>query len=142
MCIRDSVFRDLRNAKIRLQARCLAVSSRCLQWAEHLCPLFLAVLRKDAGSAFQNVAQKDVRHDQAARHMDRPFERAAFARRLGGLSVPAQITVPFAADVVRKTGFAVPVSYTHLDVYKRQRFSLFPVDSQQKQCKILKNPLL
>ena len=33
-----SVFRDLRNAKIRLQARCRAVSSRCLQWAEHLCP--------------------------------------------------------------------------------------------------------
>ena len=32
------VFRDLRNAKIRLQARCRAVSSRCLQWAEHLCP--------------------------------------------------------------------------------------------------------
>ena len=39
--------------------------------------------------------------------MERPFERAAFARRLGGLAVPAQITVPFAADVVRKTGFAV-----------------------------------
>ena len=33
-----SVFRDLRNVKIRLQARCRAVSSRCLQWAEHLCP--------------------------------------------------------------------------------------------------------
>ena len=33
-----SVFRDLRNVKIRLQVRCRAVSSRCLQWAEHLCP--------------------------------------------------------------------------------------------------------
>ena len=76
-------------------------------WNLSTARLFLAVLKKGAGSAFQNVAQKDVRHDQAARHMERPFERAAFARRLGGLAVPAQITVPFAADVVRKTGFAV-----------------------------------
>ena len=52
-----------------------------------------------------------------------------------------RITVPFAADVVRKTGFAVlrrfekpfqvlfvlcipAVSYTHLDVYKRQLYDL------------------
>ncbi|WP_462371201.1 hypothetical protein, partial [Ruthenibacterium lactatiformans] len=27
-------------------------------------------------SPVQNVTQQDVRHDQAARHMERPFERA------------------------------------------------------------------
>lgn len=31
-------FPRLEERKIRLQARCRAVSSRCLQWAEHLCP--------------------------------------------------------------------------------------------------------
>ena len=49
-------------------------------WNLSTARLFLAVLKKGAGSAFQNVAQKDVRHDQAARHMERPFERAAFVR--------------------------------------------------------------
>ena len=58
-------------------------------------------------SLLQNIAQQFVRHRQAARHVERTFEGTSLGRRHGQLSVPPQISVPFAVFRIRKMRFAV-----------------------------------